>query len=48
MSLLMTAEGGQVCACDLVEPAGKCQPTVSHHPKVLRDGGLVTATRRRH
>ena len=46
MSLLMTAAGGQVCACDLVEPVGKSQPTVSHHLKVLRDAGLVTATRR--
>jgi ArsR family transcriptional regulator, arsenate/arsenite/antimonite-responsive transcriptional repressor len=46
MSLLMTADGGQVCACDLVEPVGKSQPTVSHHLKVLRDAGLVSATRR--
>ncbi|MGH8970808.1 MAG: ArsR/SmtB family transcription factor [Actinomycetes bacterium] len=46
MSLLMTAEGGQVCACDLVEPVGRSQPTVSHHLKALRDVGLVTATRR--
>jgi ArsR family transcriptional regulator, arsenate/arsenite/antimonite-responsive transcriptional repressor len=46
MSLLMTAEGGQVCACDLVEPVGRSQPTVSHHLKALRDAGLVTATRR--
>ena len=46
MSLLMTAEGGEICACDLVEPVGKSQPTVSHHLKVLRDAGLVTGTRR--
>jgi ArsR family transcriptional regulator len=46
VSLLMTAEGGQVCACDLVEPVGKSQPTVSHHLKVLREAGLVSATRR--
>ena len=46
MSLLMTADAGEVCACDLVEPVGKSQPTVSHHLKVLRDAGLVTATRR--
>jgi ArsR family transcriptional regulator len=46
VSLLMTADGGQVCACDLVEPVGKSQPTVSHHLKVLREAGLVTATRR--
>jgi ArsR family transcriptional regulator len=46
LSLLATADGGEVCACDLVEPVGKSQPTVSHHLKVLRDAGLVTATRR--
>ncbi|MGZ4502036.1 MAG: ArsR/SmtB family transcription factor [Nocardioidaceae bacterium] len=46
VSLLMTADAGEVCACDLVEPVGKSQPTVSHHLKVLRDAGLVTATRR--
>jgi ArsR family transcriptional regulator, arsenate/arsenite/antimonite-responsive transcriptional repressor len=45
VSLLMTAPGGAVCACDLVEPVGKSQPTVSHHLKVLRAAGLVTATR---
>ena len=46
LSLLMTATGGEVCACELVEPVGKSQPTVSHHLKVLRQAGLVTATRR--
>ena len=46
MSLLMTADAGEVCACDLVKPVGKSQPTVSHHLKVLRDAGLVTSTRR--
>jgi ArsR family transcriptional regulator len=46
LSLLMTAEDGQVCACDLVEPAGRSQPTVSHHLRVLREAGLVTGTRR--
>ena len=46
VSLLSTAEGGAVCACDLVEPVGKSQPTVSHHLKVLRDAGLVTSEKR--
>jgi ArsR family transcriptional regulator len=46
ISLLMTAPAGAVCACDLVEPVGKSQPTVSHHLKVLREAGLVTATRK--
>ena len=46
VSLLATAEGGAVCACDLVEPAGKSQPTVSHHLKVLVEAGLATSERR--
>ena len=46
VSLLATAEGGAVCACDLVEPVGKSQPTVSHHLKVLVEAGLATSERR--
>src|SRR4051812_30660638 len=46
LSLLATAAAGEVCACDLVEPIGKSQPTVSHHLKVLAEAGLVTGDRR--
>ena len=46
VSLLATAELGAVCACDLVEPVGRSQPTVSHHLKVLADAGLITGERR--
>ncbi len=46
VSLLATADGGAVCACDLVEPVAKSQPTVSHHLKVLSDAGLLTSERR--
>jgi ArsR family transcriptional regulator, arsenate/arsenite/antimonite-responsive transcriptional repressor len=46
VSLLLTAERGAVCACDLVEPVGKSQPTVSHHLKVLVDAGLATSEKR--
>lgn len=45
LSTLATAPGGAVCACDLVEPVGKSQPTVSHHLKVLKAAGLVTTER---
>ena len=34
------------CACDLVEPSGKSQPTVSHHMSVLVDAGLVAREKR--
>ena len=46
VSLLANAEGGAVCACDLVEPVGKSQPTVSHHLKVLVEAGLATSDKR--
>jgi ArsR family transcriptional regulator len=38
----MIAAAGTACSCDLVEPLGKSQPTVSHHTKVLAEAGLIT------
>ena len=38
--LSLIADAGEVCSCDLVEPIGKSQPTVSHHTKALADAGL--------
>ena len=32
--------------CDLIEPVGLSQPTVSHHLKVLTDAGLITRDKR--
>ena len=46
LSLLATSSEGAVCACDLVEPVGKSQPTVSHHLRILREAGLVTSEKR--
>ena len=46
LSLLSTSADGAVCACDLVAPVGKSQPTVSHHLKILREAGLVTSEKR--
>ena len=44
---MITAAGPQgVCVCDLVGPAGRSQPTVSHHLKILRQAGLVTSEKR--
>jgi ArsR family transcriptional regulator, arsenate/arsenite/antimonite-responsive transcriptional repressor len=44
---IITAAGTQgACVCDLVEPSGRSQPTVSHHLKVLREAGLVTSEKR--
>ena len=38
----MIASAGTCCSCDLVEPIGKSQPTVSHHTKILAEAGLIT------
>jgi ArsR family transcriptional regulator len=38
--------GGQACVCDLTEPVGLSQPTVSHHLKVLADAGLIVREQR--
>ena len=46
LSLLASAEPGEVCACDLVEPVGRAQPTVSHHLKVLSEAGLIVGDKR--
>jgi ArsR family transcriptional regulator len=46
LSLLASAESGEVCACDLVAPLGRSQPTVSHHLKVLAESGLVVGEKR--
>lgn len=45
VSLLATAPDGAVCACDLVEPLGKSQPTISHHLKVLTEAALIVGER---
>jgi DNA-binding transcriptional ArsR family regulator len=41
---LATRDG--ICACDFTEFTDVSQPTVSHHLRVLREAGLVTAERR--
>ncbi len=46
LSLLMAAPNGQACTCELTEPLGLSQPTVSHHLKKLAEAGLVTGRRR--
>jgi ArsR family transcriptional regulator len=46
LSLIAAPPAGEVCACGLVEPLGKSQPTVSHHLKVLREAGLIEGEKR--
>ena len=45
LSLIAAAPEGTACSCDLEEPVGKSQPTVSHHLSVLADAGLITKTK---
>lgn len=46
LSLIAASEGGEACICDLTEPVGLSQPTVSHHMKLLVDAGLATREQR--
>lgn len=39
--LSLIKSSGEACACDLNEPVGLSQPTVSHHLKVLTEAGLI-------
>ena len=43
---LLATSGGPVCICNLIEPLGLSQPTVSHHMKKLLDAGLVEREQR--
>lgn len=46
LSYIAASEHDEVCACDLLEPSGRTQPTVSHHMKILVDAGLVSREKR--
>ena len=46
LSLIHADSSGEACICDLVEPTGKSQPTISHHMKILREAGFVTSEKR--
>lgn len=39
---LLASRGAPVCVCELTEPLGLAQPTVSHHLKKLHAAGLVS------
>ena len=41
----LIAAADTACSCNLVEPIGRSQPTVSHHTKVLAEAGLITGER---
>lgn len=43
---VLATSGEPVCVCNLTEPLGLSQPTVSHHMKKLLDAGLVEREQR--
>jgi ArsR family transcriptional regulator len=45
-SMIASRPEGEVCACALVGPMGKSQPTISHHLRILYEAGLVERERR--
>jgi ArsR family transcriptional regulator len=46
LSLIAGSEDREACICDLTEPVGLSQGTVSHHMKLLAEAGLVTREQR--
>jgi len=46
VSLVAAHDGAEACVCDLIEPVGLSQPTVSHHLKILVDAGILTRDKR--
>jgi len=46
LSLITATAEGEACVCDLVDPVGRSQPTVSHHLAVLVDAGILEREKR--
>jgi ArsR family transcriptional regulator len=46
VSMVAAREGGEACVCDLTDPLGLTQPTISHHLKILVDAGIFTRDKR--
>ncbi|HVL64934.1 MAG TPA: metalloregulator ArsR/SmtB family transcription factor [Actinomycetota bacterium] len=46
LSLIASRPGREACVCEVVEPLGLSQPTVSHHLKLLHDAGLLDREKR--
>jgi ArsR family transcriptional regulator len=46
LSIVASSEGQEACVCDLIEPVGLSQPTVSHHLRVLTEAGFLSRSKR--
>jgi ArsR family transcriptional regulator len=46
VSMVAAHENGEACVCELTDPLGLTQPTISHHLKILVDAGILTRSQR--
>jgi ArsR family transcriptional regulator, arsenate/arsenite/antimonite-responsive transcriptional repressor len=46
ISLVASHQDAEACVCELTDPVGLSQPTVSHHLKILVDAGILTREQR--
>ena len=46
ISMVAAHEDSEACVCDLTEPLGLSQGTVSHHLRILVDAGIFTRDKR--
>ena len=46
VSMVAAHDGGEACVCDLTEPLGLTQPTISHHLKILVEAGIFSRDKR--
>jgi ArsR family transcriptional regulator len=46
ISMVAAHQDAEACVCDLTEPLGLGQPTVSHHLRILVEAGYLTRSKR--
>jgi len=46
LALMNQSDQSSVCTCDLTDPLGLSQPTISHHMKKLSEAGLLESERK--
>ncbi len=46
LSIVAASQDQEACVCDLIEPVGLSQPTVSHHLRVLTEAGFLSRSKR--
>jgi ArsR family transcriptional regulator len=46
VSMVAAHESREACVCELTDPLGLTQPTISHHLKILVDAGIFSRDKR--